>query len=68
MINNFENKENDEISFKIFTILFDLYLFGKKIEKSKLDPMILDEYFLINLEWLKIFKEKFAFKELEKNS
>ena len=66
MINNFENKENDEISFKIFTILFDLYLFGKKIEKSKLDPMILDEYFLINLEWLKIFKEKFAFKELEK--
>jgi hypothetical protein len=28
--------------------------------------MILDEYFLINLEWLKIFKEKFAFKELEK--
>ena len=33
MINNFENKENDEISFKIFIILFDLYLFGKKIEK-----------------------------------
>ena len=61
---NLENIEKDN-SYKIFKILFDFYLFGKKIEKINTELMLNEEYFFINLNWLKTFKEKFNFKNLE---
>jgi len=57
--------QEEDYSLKIFTILFDFYLLGKKIEKSIDEPMLIEEFYLINLEWLKNFKKKFNFKQLE---
>ena len=59
-------EEEEDYSFKIFTILFDFYLFGKKIEKSIEDPMLIQEFYFIDLDWLKNFKKKFDFESLEK--
>ena len=59
-------KENkDYYNFKIFSVLFEFYLFGKKIEKSFDEPMLSEEYYLINLKWLKDLKAKFDFKKFE---
>ena len=58
-------KDNDYYNFKIFSVLFEFYLFGKKIEKSFDEPMLCEEYYLINLKWLKDLKAKFDFKKFE---
>ena len=55
----------NDYSFIIFSVYFELYLFGKKIEKSFDEPMVLEEYYLINLEWLKNLKKKFNFEKFE---
>ena len=59
------NAIQEDYSLRIFKILFDFYLFGKKIEKSIDEPMLIEEFYFINLEWLKNFKKKFDFKTLE---
>ena len=59
------NVIQEDYSLRIFKILFDFYLFGKKIEKSIDEPMLIEEFYFINLEWLKDFKKKFDFKTLE---
>ena len=53
------------LSYNIFSVLFKLYSFGKKVEKLNLRPMLYGEYYFIDLEWLKNFKNKFNFTELE---
>ena len=53
------------LSYNIFSVLFKLYSFGKKVEKLNLGPMLYGEYYFIDLEWLKNFKNKFNFTELE---
>ena len=53
------------LSHNIFSVLFKLYSFGKKVEKLNLGPMLYGEYYFIDLEWLKNFKNKFNFTELE---
>ena len=58
-------KENDYYNFKIFSVYFEFYLFGKRIEKSFDEPMLMEEYYLIDLKWLKNLKDKFNFKEFE---
>lgn len=55
----------NDYNFIIFSVYFELYLFGKKIEKSFDEPMVLEEYYLINLEWLKNLKKKFNFEKFE---
>ena len=42
-----------------------MYLFGKKIEKSFDEPMLCEEYYLINWKWLNDLKSKFDFKKFE---
>ena len=61
---NFGINERD-YSFSVFTILFDFYLFGKKIEKLNTELMLKEEYYFINLDWLKNLKNKFDFKKME---
>ena len=64
MDNNIEDEESD-YSFSVFVILFDFYLFGKKIEKKNTELMLNQEFYFINLEWLTNLKKKFNFKLLE---
>jgi hypothetical protein len=57
--------DKKDYNFIIFSIYFELYLYGKKIEKSFDEPMVLEEYYFINLEWLKNLKTKFNFEKFE---
>ena len=63
-MDNYRDNGKD-YSFEVFTILFDFYLFGKKIEKLNSELMLNDEFYFINLEWLQNLKQKFDFKGLE---
>ena len=63
-MNNYGNNGKD-YSFQVFKILFDFYLFGKKIEKQNTELMLKNEYYFINLEWLENLKKKFDFKTME---
>ena len=63
-MDNYRDNGKDH-SFEVFTILFDFYLFGKKIEKLNSELMLNDEFYFINLEWLQNLKQKFDFKGLE---
>ena len=63
MINIGNNGE--DYSFQVFKILFDFYLFGKKIEKLNTELMLKKELYFINLEWLENLKKKFDFKTME---
>ena len=63
-MNNYSDHEKDH-SFEVFTILFDFYLFGNKIEKINSELMLIDEFYFINLEWLQNLKKKFDFKRME---
>ena len=58
-------KEKNDYNFKIFSVLFELYIYGKRIEKSFEEPMIMEEYYFLNLDWLKNLKKKFDFKNFE---
>ena len=63
-MDNYNDNGNDH-SFEVFTILFDFYLFGKKIEKLNSELMLNDEFYFINLGWLQNLKKKFDFKRME---
>jgi len=63
MINIGNNGE--DYSFQVFKILFDFYLFGKKIEKLNTELMLKKELYFINLEWLENLKKKFDFITME---
>ena len=63
-MNNYSDHGKDH-SFEDFTILFDFYLFGNKIEKINSELMLIDEFYFINLEWLQNLKKKFDFKRME---
>ena len=56
-MNNYSDHGKDH-SFEVFTILFDFYLFGNKIEKLNSELMLIDEFYFINLEWLQNLKKK----------
>ena len=58
-------EEEKDYSFSVFIILFDFYIFGKKIEKINTELMLNEEYYLINLDWIKNLKKKFNFRKLE---
>lgn len=49
-------EEEKDYSFSVFIILFDFYIFGKKIEKINTELMLNEEYYLINLDWIKNLK------------
>ena len=61
---NLGETEKDN-SFIVFITLFDLYLFEKKIENINTELMLNEEYYLINLDWIKNLKNKYNFKNLE---
>ena len=61
---NYGNNGKD-YTFQVFKILFDFYLFGKKIEKLNTELMLKKELYFINLEWLENVKKKFDFKKME---
>ena len=58
-------KTEKDNSFIVFITLFDLYLFEKKIENINTELMLNEEYYLINLDWMKNLKNKYNFKNLE---
>lgn len=58
-------EEKNLYNFKIFSVLFELYIFGKRIEKSFEEPMLMEEYYFLNKDWLENLKKKFDFKNLE---
>ena len=67
MINQNENEEYEDYTFKIFTVFLEIYLFSKKFE-SKIKQFVQpkEEGFFINLSQLRNLKEKFDYTKLEK--
>ena len=66
MINENENEEYEDYTFKIFTVFLEIYLFSKKFE-SKIKQFVQpkEEGFFINLSQLRNLKEKFNYILLE---
>lgn len=65
MENKYYNNQ-DELNYNVFIIFLNLYNFSKIFDQYLNQPVqIKQEYYLINLNWLKEFKEKFKYKELE---
>ena len=64
---NLNQIENEDYAFKVFKIYIILYNLSKTIEmKLNQNIQIREEFFLISLQWLQDFKNKFNYKELEK--
>ena len=63
---NVNQFESNDYNYKVFKIYLSLYNLSKTIEK-KLAPdiQIKEEFYLIHLPWLKDFKNKFNYKDLE---
>ena len=64
--NTININEDYDYSYNVFVIFMNLYNLSKIIEIQLNQPIqIRKEYYLINLNWLKEFKAKFNYKELE---
>ena len=67
--NNSQDMKNNDINdynYSVFAIYTNLYILSKKIEIFLNRPFqIKGEYYLISLDWLKEFKNKFHFKDFE---
>ena len=65
--NNNQEIKNNNFNYNVFVIYINLYFLSKKTENNLKRPcQIKEEYYLINLDWIKEFKKKFHYKELEK--
>ena len=60
------NERNEDYNYIIFLIYAHLYHFSKKIEK-RLNSVVQnkEEFCLLNLSWIKEFKNKFNYKQIE---
>jgi hypothetical protein len=65
--NNQKNFIENNFNYNVFNIYIHLYNLSKKIENYLIRPFIIKKQcYLVNLDWIKEFKKKFNYKELEK--
>ena len=65
--NNQKTFKENNFNYNVFNIYIHLYNLSKKIENYLNRPFIIKKQcYLVNLDWIKEFKKKFNYKELEK--